>query len=195
MAITSTGGRIYWNYFLALERDLELISRYVEFCEQNLSTYSIELTHLFLASASEVDVVAKLVCAHGAPRAPRENIDQYREVLRSTFPELPEVRIQIPRYGLSFSPWENWAGNRNPDWWRSYNNVKHERNTYFNEATLKNALNAVGGLLILVHRYYRAELSGTAGQLLDKKDTSYKLSPESSLIRLPDDFYHQPVYM
>jgi hypothetical protein len=37
--------RPHWNYFLALEKDLETVSRYIEFSRDNLNTYSIELAH------------------------------------------------------------------------------------------------------------------------------------------------------
>lgn len=46
--------------------------------------------------------------------------------------------------GLSFKPWLNWASDKNPTWWQSYNKVKHNRDAHFDEATLKNALNALG---------------------------------------------------
>jgi hypothetical protein len=50
---------IHWNYFLAIESDLENLSRYIEFIDTNFKTYSIELAHLLLASSSEIDVVLK----------------------------------------------------------------------------------------------------------------------------------------
>ncbi len=31
MTITVTQSKPHWNYFLALERDLEIVSRYIEF--------------------------------------------------------------------------------------------------------------------------------------------------------------------
>jgi len=62
MTIAVTQSKIHWNYFLALERDLEIVARYVEFTKPNFKTFSIELAHLLFAAASEVDVVAKLLC-------------------------------------------------------------------------------------------------------------------------------------
>jgi hypothetical protein len=106
MAITFTQGKIHWNYFIALERDMEVASRYIEFCNANLSVFSIELAHLLLASASEVDVVAKLLCENLAPIEPRGNIDHYRAILAVELPEITSLRISVPRYGLEFTPWE-----------------------------------------------------------------------------------------
>ena len=69
--INATPGKLHWNYFIALERDLEVASRYVEFCPQNFNVYSIEFAHLLFAAASEVDVVAKLLCQRLKPAALR----------------------------------------------------------------------------------------------------------------------------
>jgi hypothetical protein len=56
VTIAATAGKLHWNYFLALERDLEVVSRYVEFSRPNFQVFSIELAHLLFAAASEVDV-------------------------------------------------------------------------------------------------------------------------------------------
>jgi hypothetical protein len=159
MTIKSTGGNIHWNYFIALERDLELISRYIEFTETNFATFSIELAHLIFAAASEVDVIAKLLCKQVEPDKSPNKIYAYRKIIKKHFPEVLSAIIHIPRYGISFTPWVNWAEDINPDWWVSYNNVKHKRNESFSEATLQNALNAIGGLLIFTHQYYTTEFS------------------------------------
>jgi hypothetical protein len=52
----------HWNYFLALEEDIVHLSRYLEPAEANFGAYSLELTRILIAAASEVDVVAKLYC-------------------------------------------------------------------------------------------------------------------------------------
>lgn len=106
MAIQATAGKLHWNYFLALDRDLEVVSRYVEFCTANLEVYSIEFAHLLFAAASEVDVVAKLLCQHFNPGAPRNNINDYRAVLTVALPQLHSTTVLVPRYGLTLTPWD-----------------------------------------------------------------------------------------
>lgn len=39
MGIHETESPKYWNYFLALEADLVNLSRYIEFTEDNFSSY------------------------------------------------------------------------------------------------------------------------------------------------------------
>ena len=190
MTINVTSRKLHWNYFVALERDLEAVSHYVELCEQNFKTFSIELAHLLFAAASEVDVVAKLLCKEIDPTAPRGNINDYKAVLLSAIHDLPHTEVLVSRYGLSFKPWFDWINNRNPEWWRSYNNVKHERDGHFNEATLENALNALGALLIVSFHYYARALAIPPQTILAPKDATQELQPESVLLRLDSDFYY-----
>lgn len=193
MAIAATPAKVHWNYFLALERDTEKLSRYVEFCESNYSVFSIELAHLLFAAASEVDVVAKLLCEHVAPAAPRANINDYKAALLPAIAELPDIEVFVPRYGLSFKPWSDWSRQQPPLWWKSYNKVKHERDAHFNQATLNNALNALGALLVLTFHYYARKLEAQPGQLLTSKQITSQLDPKSTLLRLQEDYYYDNV--
>ena len=187
--IQAPGGKLHWNYLIALERDLEIASRYVEFSEPNFAVYSIEFAHLLFAAASEVDVIAKLLCQRFEPNAPHGNINEYRAVLLSALPELPTSQVFVPRYGLTLTPWDNWAGPDNPVWWRSYNSVKHERDLYFDQATLKNALNAIGALMILTFHHYSYALAPAGTLHLSPKDTTKELCPESMLLEFPRAYY------
>lgn len=65
----------HWNYLLALERDLELISRYIEFDERNSDCFSLELARVLLAAAAEVDIVCKQICVmlDGGPLTTRSS--------------------------------------------------------------------------------------------------------------------------
>ena len=190
MVIAANPAKLHWNYFLALEKDMEVVSRYIEFCDANFSVFSVELGHLLFAAASEVDVVAKLLCKQIQPEAPRANIDDYKAVLKPAIPALPKTKIFVPRYGLEFKPWSNWAGTENPVWWRSYNKVKHQRDAHFDQATLKNALNALGALLIVTFHYYSRKLAIPPKQVLDPKDATQQLDPESTLLRFHENYYY-----
>lgn len=175
--------RLHWNYFLALERDLEVVSRYVEFSVANYNTYSIELARLLLGAGSEVDVIAKLLCRQVTRGSKAEDINGYRTLLTHHLPELVDLQIRIPRYGLKLKPWEEWNGNvGNPQWWTSHNNVKHERDKRFREATLQNAIFSVAGLLVLTYLYCRFLVSPSKANLITPKETTGELQPASTLL-------------
>lgn len=172
---------------------MDAVARYIEFSEDNLGTYSIELAHLLFAASSEVDVVAKSICRIIAPDEPAVNINHYRAALVAGVPDFSTTEVFVPRYGLTFKPWEAWQRNENPNWWKSYNNVKHKRDVCFNEATLQNALNALGGLLIMTFHFYRLTLPGIIQEPFLPKKVMLALQPESGLFRLHESNYYEGV--
>jgi hypothetical protein len=188
--ITTTGEpKLHWNYFTALESDLEVAARYIEFSEANYDVYSIELAHLLFAAASEVDVIAKALCKRLQPGGTFRCINDYHSPLMSAFPSLPCDEVFIPRYAIRLKPWDEWSNPpdpkpHNPFWWRDYNMVKHHRNDHFQKANLKNVLNAMGGLMLLAFQYYSHVLS-TSGRY----ETMIELMPESTLLRFPPNWY------
>jgi hypothetical protein len=191
--IHATSGKLHWNYFLALERDMETVSRYVEFAPPNLDVYSIELAHLLFAAASEADVICKLLCELAVPGGRYRNIDDYRATLMPRMAQISSEKVFIPRYGMAFAPWENWGRNVNPDWWRSFNNVKHKRNVHFNEATLRNSLNALAALLVVTFFYYSKTLAvkpDTTAQFIPMEIMA-QLQPRSVLFSLNPDYYYK----
>ena len=158
MVIAENSKLIHWNYFLSIEDDVDRLARFIEFTSNNFSAHSIEMARILFAAASEVDVVAKMLCTNVNSTQKAENINDYKNILDASFPKIKALNVFINRYGLTLTPWDNWKNNNSPDWWRSYNKVKHERNNYFQEANLKNALNAVAGLYLLLLHLHEKEM-------------------------------------
>lgn len=148
---------LHWNYFLALESDLDRVSRYVEFTTDNYTTYSLEMAHLLLAAGSEIDVVLKGLCKKVNPTIKASNIENYREILTPKFPKLCSMNVRIPRYNLGIIPWDNWQNNKKPCWWDAYNKVKHERNKYYYKANLQYTIESLAGLFTSVLYLYQEE--------------------------------------
>ena len=190
MIITLNTAKHNWNYFLAIEKDLANLAQYIEFEESNLGTFWIELAHILLSASSEVDVIMKQLCSFLSNNTPLENINQYKKIISEKMPELIEEKVFINRYWLTFTPWENWKNWTNPDWWSSYNNVKHHRNDCFKEANLQNTINSVGALLISVAYYYKVAFSVEKWVDVNFKETFHNLEPESTFLKLSDQYYY-----
>ena len=141
--------RIKLDYFLALESDLLNFSRYIEFATDNYDAYSMELVRLLLAAGSEVDIACKQLCRLVNPKNKRGNISNYRAVLLKRFPEIQSQVVCIRRHNISFQPWNRW-GHKHPAWWVAYNCVKHNRLVHFRDGNLRNVLNAVAGLGVIM---------------------------------------------
>jgi hypothetical protein len=140
----------HWHYFLSLVEDVDRLSRFVELAEDNFATFSVECTRILLAASSEVDVVARVLCAKVKPNESPRDICDHGDILLPAFPNLPSVEISIRRCGVKLIPWAHWTQTQRPSWWQSYNSVKHYRHTHASEGNLGNALNAVAGLCVLV---------------------------------------------
>lgn len=129
-----------------------------------MTCYSIEFARILLAAGSEVDVLCKVLCKeHQLPVRPA-NIEGYRHAITARFPGFTKLEIQVPRYNLLLLPWQQWEQSKTPHWWRSYNNVKHERHGHFANANLGNTLDAVAGLFTLVSYLYGKELRARTAQ-------------------------------
>jgi hypothetical protein len=178
MVILAGPSLAHWNFFLALEKDLEVLSRYIEFTETNFTCYSLEISRILFSAASEVDVVAKQLCVKINPTSSASNINQYRDEIRTAYPRLQSFKVTIPRFGLELTPWSNWSDVTGiPDWWTAYNKVKHHRNTDYHRGNLKNCLNAAAGLFVVILYFYK------------EKAENAELIPIPSLFRVTEEHF------
>ena len=154
----------YWQYFIALESDLAKTARFVEIADANMQTFSLEYARLILSAGSEIDVLSKVLCQRHELTVSPKNIDGYRKSITATFPEFVTLEIRLPRFSMSIYPWADWSSGENPPWWRAYNDVKHERNLNFSQATLHNAVYCMAGLFALLCYCCRVELWSRSAQ-------------------------------
>ena len=79
----------YWAYYRELENDFLTLRKYVSICEDNFSTYSIEILKLYQAVCSEIDVIgkamAKLQNADFKPEDKQNNILKWWLEIQDTF--------------------------------------------------------------------------------------------------------------
>jgi len=148
----------YWQFFLALEADLAVTTRYVELVQDNFNAYSIEFAKILLSASSEVDVVCRVLAAQIGVQPPPDSIKEHRNAILGQYPRFYTITIDVPRYGLALRPWASWEMDESPPWWKGYNAVKHHRNTSYADANLQNALHSVAGLFAVVLYLYHDDL-------------------------------------
>jgi hypothetical protein len=176
--ITVNNALMHWNYFLSTESDVLNLSKYVDFSPSNFDCYSIEITRILFASASEADVIAKAICKIAEPESSADNIIKYQDVITRHFRTIESFKVTMPRFGLEFVPWSNWSRPQTtPDWWTAYNKVKHHRDQHFAMGTLKNCLNSVAGLFSLMFLFYKNQAEDG------------ELSPLPQLFDLPETYH------
>jgi hypothetical protein len=194
MGIQYKKTNIHWNYFLALENDFEKISRYIELTEANNKTFSIELSKIIMTATQEVDVIMKKICLIISPESQPKNINHYKQIVMRILPDFSSEIVQLPRFGMSSKPWNNW-NNRDihPSWWSANNKLKHYRTDHFDTANLKNAFNSLGGLLIAILYYYKLEIDVQNKTPTNWISLTNMLKPQTTLFRLRDEYYAEPV--
>ncbi len=141
-----------------------------------------------MAATQEVDVVMKLLCELIHPGCKKDKINDYYPIIVGNFNDFKKETVELPRFGMSSSPWIDWSAEKSPLWWQANNKIKHERSKEFHQATLKHAFNSMGGLLLTVAYYYNREMaSGNAGHYWPYVTDS--LMPTSTLFRLRRNYY------
>jgi hypothetical protein len=141
---------------LAALRQLEILYRMLgEICEvaepdQNLTTFGHKIRNFLILASTEVEAQCKGVLkANGYAKNGNLNIMDYGKlagpmrlsgytVRFSEFPNLPAI-----------SPFSEWGSEGQLFWYKAYNSVKHDREQAFAQATLKAALNAFAGCLVM----------------------------------------------
>ncbi|MCQ8129390.1 hypothetical protein [Methylomonas rivi] len=181
----------HWRYFVLIEKDLEKTSRYIEICEDNYSTYSNQIAHSLMASASEFDVLAKSICEKLNPTGTHGSINQYFETINAFAPDVLGTEISLPRFGISFSPLGDWKKGEPPGWWTAYNKVKHHRDTEFKMANLCNLLGSIGSLLIICAKFYHLEKAAEIGSDIAVSSALSDLDGSVGLVQLPSNWYYE----
>jgi len=175
----------HWGYFLALEADLVTVSRYIEMHERNYGTFSIGLTHLFLATCSEIDVVLKELSLLFTDRE-ANNINHYQRAIMGATSSFVAQRVLVPTYGLQFAPWVAWSNSASPDWWSSYNKVKHRRDIHYELTNLGNTLNSMAALYIAIFHLMRVHIGENEGEIFQTLVYSH-LRPRQVLFRMENE--------
>ena len=164
----------YWFYFLNLEHDFEETARYVEhtfesvdykinnqdYNHSNKYTYSIEFAKIIMSTCAEVDILLRELCKIVRPESLNScqaNIHKYGSIILSEIPKIIETNTTIR--GRKIYPWMGWKYDgldsrghhigTAPEWWRNYNNIKHNRASYYKSANLITSIESLSALLIL----------------------------------------------
>lgn len=185
----------YWEYYCALESDFKQISRFIDFSDENLETYSIELTRILLSACSELDVIFKDICFLINPSLKPEKINDYRVIIRKNLNKIIDEKVNVGFHFFNVQPFKLWEDDETPKWWKMHNKVKHQRNTYFKEANLENARNAICALFICVNYYYMKKLEPLMEEQ-DRKNFSFKdvtaiLKSDAQFIKFTANYYIQ----
>lgn len=141
----------YWEYYLSLESNFINTFRYVALDEDNSNSYSIEYFGLIQSICSEIDAIMKVLCElPGNSDSHLANIFKYKEILESKNIFLHNDVITLRRSNYTnLMPFEDWKNTVPLNWWKNYNNLKHDRLGNIKSANQYNVLVSLSALYLL----------------------------------------------
>ena len=143
----------YWRYYLSLERDFIKTIEYIELSIDNYSSYSINFARQLQSIGAELDNFFKEYC--GFSLADRKNITDYANSIigaSGKYPAIVNQALVVKGFSIEVKPFANWnisTPKQSLKWWEAFDEIKHARKDNMKGASLKNVLNALGGLYIL----------------------------------------------
>lgn len=138
-----------------LEKQLIEIFDYVEPNKDNENNYSLKIYQLFLSVCTEFENMCKLILLDNNYNKNENNLNihDYLKVIKVMKLDLYECSSPITK-GIKIKPFSGWRNSKSLKWYRAYNHSKHNREKYFKEANLKNLINALAALRIVLYAQY-----------------------------------------
>lgn len=130
--------------------DFERLFEYIEPHTSNENVFSHRIYELLLRVCTEVESCCKGILIANGHAA--KNMDDYKKIEQAT--HLSGYTVQYSNWLPSkyvTQPFANWAIGATLPWYKAYNDVKHNRCQNFSKASLKNLLDAISGLLCIIH--------------------------------------------
>lgn len=176
--------KTYWRYYLELEREMLETRRYVDFSEDNFTTYSVEFMKLYQAVCSEIDVFGKALAGEinssFKPDDTSVSVHKWWFEVQTWYKSLKVKTVRFCQE-YSLTPLDNyeteWATSKRgarycrlvkdariktPSWWSEYTDVKHHRTSRnstgklnYGKANLFNLSNAFAALYILEYNFLK----------------------------------------
>ena len=154
--------------------DLEHLFEFIEPHSNNENVFSHRIYELLLRTCTEVESCCKgVLLANGSVA---RNMNDYKKIEQSSHLSGYMVHYSnwLPGKYIT-QPFQSWATGGTLAWYQAYNDVKHNRGQNFPLANLKNLLDAISGLLCLIH----AQIGDSVQQVF--KSNLYFSSSESEV--------------
>ncbi len=135
---------------------LKLIFSFIEPIDDHLNIYSLKIRDLIIKASSEVETHWKELMRLNGYSKKKLNTSDYCKL--KEFINF-DIQLYLESYPTNkiFKPFDNWNcgfPSQSLEWYNVYNNVKHDRANTLNQATLYQAVNAVGAVYTLAAMRY-----------------------------------------
>jgi hypothetical protein len=137
------------HYFVALEKELESSFNYIEPDVDNMQCYGAKYSSLLNSISIEFESVCRSLIKFMDSEATVGNIGEIKQHMLTHFPKIAGIEVDIARVNESIKPLEEWPTSR-LKWWDAYSTLKHNRISNYKKANLRNVIDAMISLLIVI---------------------------------------------
>ena len=151
--------------------DMAEVFKTVAPSHKQFSVYGHAIRNIIILACTELDARMQDILANNGVN-PNRKYFEMKDYFKVKDPlKLDEYELSFNRYGdlRTFSPFSAWENDKQLDWYKAYNHIKHNREKHFAEAKLFNAINAIMAYaIILIAQYgYRNDLwRETVGKII-----------------------------
>lgn len=150
-----------------LYKDFEILFDYIEPADENETCYSFRIHELLIRTCIEVEANLKGILVANGYKNRKGNLCIHDYFKLNKTHRLSSYEVHIPHWRGKLGirkPFSNWdsVNFSSLDWYQAYNHVKHDRMTNFKEASFKNAIDALCGLVVvLASQFYNEDFAKT----------------------------------
>lgn len=191
------------NYIRAAKliiADLEHLFEYIEPSDVNLSTYSYRIHELHVRTCIEIEANFKAILLENdyvKKNGNYLNFKDYAIIEKTHF--LSSYKAIFPYWTgekAVRSPFKNFSSENLPTWFKSYNQIKHDRMEQFIQSNLENLTDAISALAIVLAAQFGSNSFQKGPVLLALYSTdNYEASPMGYIrIEFPSSIPEQERY-
>lgn len=135
-----------WNYFSALEQELEDSKALIDIHKDNYHLASEKYESIIMKACAEIEKVYQLIS--GKTFEVKNNISAYIHSITDHCKDFFHTEISMPMHDEIIKPWNACVDGKDPEFWSIYHSIKHEGASEI--ATLKHAIHSLAGLFSLL---------------------------------------------
>jgi hypothetical protein len=168
MIITQSQYRISLiNSFECLSKDFLKLCEYIDPIDANKNCFSLRTFELLLRTCTEIENLWSIILRDKGHSGKNWNINEYYKIesdygLNLSSKEVTFVYWKPDSSQSYIKPFENWTTDvqNSPrlNWYKAYNNVKHDRELNFPEASLNNVRYALSALYVNLVEYFSYDI-------------------------------------
>ena len=152
--IFSTGD-LYEQYAI-IEEDFINILKYIPLQEENFNVFSPRFSDILIRCCVAIEVYFREWLNH-YEFSNNEKVQKIREKSKQNINDfciafsdrIKDCYLKTRQLNTDVYPFKNWTEHCIPNWWDTYNNIKHPSMENKNSASLEMALNALAALFLL----------------------------------------------